>query len=633
VPRIEAEPHTLLHVVWANALHDPKRVAYREKARGIWHEITWSDVFEMVTRCAAGLHSLGFQPGDGVLILGDNNVRLYAGMLATALLRGHAMPAFPDAGPEELLNIAGELPLRAVLVSDQEQTDKALDLRRKGCNTGTIVYDDPRGLRGYADLEMKSWSSLLEIGAAHLAANSGLVQLWLDALREGDPAVLVHSSGTTGKPKGIVLSHRNVLAVGRACLEADVMKPGCELIAYLPMAWIGDLQITVVNAFLGKCVVNVPESQETVMHDLREVAPSFYLATPRSWEQLLTSIQVAMEDATPLKKWVYAFFVDLAIAQERRMLSGANPGIAGRLLRRCGDLLVFGPIKDKFGLSRVTHAWTGGEAIGEDTFLFYRALGLRLRQLYGQSELSAFATVQSSEGVKLHTVGRPIRGVEIRISDAGEVMVRAPGVFAGYLHQPDATAQALQDGWLRTGDAGHLEGDQLVIQGRFAEMVSTAAGTRYVPTSIENRLKFSAYVKDAAVFGAGRGHLTALVCIDFNAVGHWAQVNGVSYTSYADLAQNPRVLELVTQAIRRVNAIQPDGLKIHRFVCLHKEFDADDGEITRTRKLRRNVVEGMYAPLIEALYQEVPQVVMQAKVTYETGEVGFIERKLELRAV
>ncbi len=631
--RIEAEPHSLLHVVQANAQQDPKGVVYREKARGIWHDITWLELFAMVSRCAAGLHSLGLQPGDGVLILGDNNVRLYAGMLATALLRGHAMPAFPDASPDELMHIASELPLRAVLVSDQEQADKALDLRRKGQKTGTIVYDDPRGLRGYADLDIQSWSGLLEVGDARLAADPALVQGWMDALQEDDPAVLVHSSGTTGKPKGIVLSHRNMLAVGRACLEADVMPPGCELVAYLPMAWIGDLQITVVNAFLGKCVVNVPESQDTVMHDLREVAPSFYLATPRSWENLLTSIQVAMEDATPLKKRVYRFFVDIAIKQERLALSGVEPSFTGRLLRWLGDQLVFGPIKDKFGLSRVTHAWTGGEAIGEDTFLFYRAMGLRLRQLYGQSELSAFATVQSSRDVKLHTVGRPIRGVEIRISDDGEVMVRSPGVFSGYLHQPDATANALQGGWLRTGDAGHMDGDELVIQGRFAELVSTAAGVRYVPTSIENRLKFSAYIKDAAVFGAGRDHLTALVCIDFSAVGHWAQVNGVSYTSYADLAQNPRVQELVAQAVQSINETQPDGLKIRRFACLHKEFDPDDGEITRTRKLRRNVVESKYSSLIEALYQERSQIVMQAKVTYETGEVGFIERPLQLREV
>lgn len=629
----KAEPRTLLHVVHANARQNPERVVYREKARGIWHDITWSELFEMVTRCAAGLHSLGFQPGDGVLVLGDNNVRLYAGMLATALLRGHAMPAFPDAGPDELMHIASELPLRAVLVSDQEQADKALDLRRKGRTTGTIVYDDPRGLGRYADTEMQSWSNLLEIGEASLTSGAGLVQGWLDALRDDDPAVLVHSSGTTGKPKGIVLSHRNVLAVGRACLEADVMTPGCELVAYLPMAWIGDFQITVVNAFLGGCVVNVPESQETVMQDLREVAPSFYLATPRSWENLLTSIRVAMEDATPLKKRVYRLFVDRAIAQERATLTGVKPSSAGRLLRWCADRLVFDPIKDKYGLSYVTHAWTGGEAIGEDTFLFYRAMGLRLRQLYGQSELSAFATVQTAEDVKLHTVGRPIQGVEIRISDDGEVMVRSPGVFAGYLHQPDATAQALQDGWLRTGDAGHMEGDQLVIQGRFAEMVSTAAGVRYVPTSIENRLKFSAYIRDAAVFGAGRDHLTALVCIDFSAVGHWAQVNGVSYTSYADLAQNPRVHELVAQGIQHINGTQPGGLKIQRFVCLHKEFDPDDGEITRTRKLRRNVVENMYASVIEALYQQQSHVVVQAKVTYETGEFGFIERKLALREV
>ena len=629
------DPHspTLAHLLQANAQAAPQQPAYREKARGIWHQTTWSAFFDIVTQCAAGLHARGFTAGDGVLILGDNNVRLYAGMIATSLLRGYATPAFPDAGPDELMHMASEVPLRAVLAGDQEQADKAFDLRKKGVTTGVVVYDDPRGMRGYSEADMCAWDELLAEGRAYLAAHPGQVQQWLDAMREDDPAVLVHSSGTTGKPKGIVLSHRNVLAVARGCLEADVVKPGEQMVAYLPMAWIGDLQITVALAFLGRCVINVPESQETVMHDLREVAPEFYLATPRSWENLLTSIQVAMEDATPLKKRAYRYFVDRAIAQERRVLAGEPPGFGDAVLRWFGERLVYGPIKDKYGLSRVTHAWTGGEAIGEDTFLFYRALGLRLRQLYGQSELAAFATVQSATDVKLHTVGRPLKGVEIRISEEGEVLVRSPGVFQGYLHLPEATAKALQDGWLHTGDAGHMEGDQLVIQGRFSEVVRTAGGDRYVPTAIENQLKFSPYIKDAAVFGAGRDCLTALICIDFGAVGHWAQVNGISYVSYADLSQNPRVHELVAEAIQRVNRTQPEELRLRRFACLHKEFDADDGEITRTRKLRRNVVENLYATVIDALYGDRSEVVMQARVTYETGEVGTTERKLALNGV
>lgn len=631
--RTDATSHTLLHVLRNNARTTPDGIAFREKYRGIWRNLTWGELLDDVTRCAAGLRALGMEPGEGVLILGDNNVRLYTGLLAVSLLRGNAMPAFPDAGPDELAHIAQQCALRAVLVSDQEQADKAIELRRRGIETGTIIYDDPRGLKDYTDSDLRSWADVCANDAAAHSADVGLVEGWFDELREDDPAVLVHSSGTTGKPKCIVLSHRNVLSVGRACLEADVIEPGSELVAYLPMGWIGDIQISIVNAFLGRCTVNVPESQETVMHDLREVAPDFYLATPRSWENLLTSIQVAMEDATPLKKRIYRFFIEAAVQHEQRLMAGDGKDVVGGVLRWFGERLVFGPIKDKFGLSRVTHAWTGGEAIGEDTFLYYRALGLRLRQLYGQSELSAFATVQAAGDTKVHSVGRPISGVEIRISEEGEVMIRSPGVFSGYLNQPDATEKALKDGWLHSGDAGRMEDGELIIEGRFSELVSTAGGDRYVPTAIENRLKFSPYIRDAAVYGAGRDFLVALICIDFSSVGHWAQINGVSYTSYAGLAQNPKVQDIVEEAVQRVNQTQPEGLRIRRFACLHKEFDPDDGEITRTRKLRRNVVETMYAPVIDALHEEQDEVVLQTRVTYETGEVGSIERRLDLRGI
>lgn len=632
MPDTDPRQRSLLHVLQANALARPDAPALREKARGIWHETSWAAYHEQVQQCAAGLRAHGFEAGDGLLVLGDNGARLYAGMLAAALLRGYAVPAFPDAGPQELRQFAREVRLRAVLVSDQEQADKAIALRQAGCDTGIIVYDDPRGMRHYDEPDMLDWCSLLADGAAALAADPGLGQRLLDAVQPDDPAVLVHSSGTTGRPKGILLSHRNVLFVGHACLKADMLAPGCEILAYLPMAWIGDFEISVVAGMLACCVLDIPESQETVLRDLREVAPSFYLATPRSWENLLTRIQVAMEDATPLKRRIYRLFLDRVMEDERRALAGTPPGPGAAVLRWLGEQLVFGPIKDRFGLSRVTHAWTGGEAIGEDTFLFYRALGLRLRQLYGQSELSAFATLQSDQEVRLHTVGRALEGVELRISDEGEVLVRSPGVFDGYLPVDGVpAAQPLRDGWLHTGDAGTLEPDgQLVILGRHADLVCTAAGERYVPTSIENRLKFSPYVKDAAVVGAGRPFLSALVCIDFGSVGHWAQMNGVAYVSYADLAQNPRVQTLVAEAVERANRSLPPGLRLRRFVCLPKEFDADDGEITRTRKLRRGTVEALYAPVIEALYAGAAEVVMTAHVTYESGAVGRMERRLVL---
>mgnify|MGYP000476324571 CR=1 FL=1 len=399
-------------------------------------------------------------------------------------------------------------------------------------------------------------------------------------------------------------------------------------------AWVGDFAITVAAGVALHFTINIPERQETVLHDLREVAPTFYLAAPRSWDNMLTTIQVRMEDSTPLKKWLYDVFMNSALAAERRKLEGKQPSLKERLMRPLGELLVFGPIKDQLGLTRLRNAFTGGEAIGEDTFVFYRALGVKLRQFYGQTESSAFNALQDIEEVRLHTVGKPLPGVEVKIGDNGEIMVRSGSVFSGYYKLENATREALEDGWLRTGDAGYVEPDgHMVVLGRLSEVVYTSKGERYIPNYIENRLKFSPYIKDVAVLGSGRDTLAAIICIDKEPVGHWAEVRGISYMSYADLSQNPEVIELVTAAVKRVNSILPDGLKLHHFVSLHKEFDPDDGEVTRTRKLRRNVVEQRYAPIIDAIYGGQKTVTMKAQITYESGEVGTIERQLSVQEI
>lgn len=400
------------------------------------------------------------------------------------------------------------------------------------------------------------------------------------------------------------------------------------------MAWVGDFAITVGAGVAMHFTINIPERQETVLHDLREAAPTFYLAAPRSWDNMLTTIQVRMEDSTPLKKWLYDAFMNSALAAERRKLEGKQPGLKERLMRQLGEWLIFGPIKDQLGLTRLRSAFTGGEAIGEDTFVFYRALGVKLRQFYGQTESSAFNALQDAEEVRLHTVGRPLPGVEVKISDNGEIMVRSGSVFSGYYKLEKATQEALADGWLRTGDAGYVEPDgHMVVLGRLSEVVHTAQGERYIPNYIENRLKFSPYIKDVAVLGSGRATLAAIICIDKETVGHWAEVRGISYMSYADLSQIPEVMQLIATAIQRVNSILPDGLKLRHFVSLHKEFDPDDGEITRTRKLRRNVVEERYAPIIDAIYGGQKTVTMKARITYESGEIGTIERQLSVQEV
>jgi long-chain acyl-CoA synthetase len=622
---------TLVRVLARNAEAFPDRVAMREKSKGIWQETTWRELLDIVLRCAAGLETLGFKAGEVMLVLGDNRPRLYAGMLAAGALGGYAMPAYPDATLDEIRHFVHEAGARFMLAEDQEQVDKMLELRVQGAAIEHIIYDDPRGLTAYANPGLVSWDSIQARGAERLAASGAQAELIARALPD-DPAVFVHSSGSTGKPKGVVLSHRNLLAGVRNAYQGKAFDFGESILAYLPMAWVGDFAVTMAAGIALHFTINVPERQETVLQNLREIAPTFYLAAPRSWDNMLTAIQVRVEDSTWLKRRVYDYFMALAISAEKRKLDGKDSTLKQRLLGPLGEWLVSGPIKDQFGLTRLRGAFTGGEAMGEDTFVFYRALGIKLRQLYGQTESCAYNAIQGVDEVRLHTVGRPLPGVELKITDAGEILIRSGSVFSGYFNLEEATRETLEDGWLHTGDAGYVEPDgHLVVLGRVSDVVHTAKGERYIPNYIENRLKFSPYIKDAAVVGRGRDTLAALICIDKDAVGLWAELRGISHMSYADLSQKPQVIELVASAVRHVNSTLLEGLQLRQFVCLHKEFDADDGEITRTRKIRRNVVEERYQPIIDAIYERKRTVLMKAQISYESGEVGVIERTLSVQ--
>lgn len=620
---------TLTRLLALNARSHPNKVAMREKALGIWQEFTWAQVLEEVMAIAAGLEQLGFAENDAMLVVGDNRVRLYLGMLAAGALKGYAMPVYPDANPDEVQHFASEAHARFALAEDQEQVDKLLDLRESAPSLRHIIYDDHRGVTAYKAEGLVSWDQLRAAGAKRLAAEPRLQDSLIARSVPEGPAVFVHSSGTTGKPKGVVLQNRNMLAgVGNA-FRGKVFGFDEEILAYLPMAWIGDFAVTMAAGIALRFVINIPERQETVLRNLREIAPTVYLAAPRSWDNLLTTIRVRMEDSTPLKKRIFDHFINLGVAVQRLKLEGKVPSLSQRLQYRLGEFLLYGPIKDQFGLNRMSTALTGGEAMGEDTFLFYRALGINLRQLYGQTESCAFNSVQAADEVQLHTVGRPLPGVEARIAEDGEIILRSGSIFSGYFNNEESTRKTLVDGWLHTGDAGYIEKDgHLVVLGRLAEVVHTAKGERYIPNYIENRIKFSPYIRDVAVLGAGRDVLTAIVCIDLESVGHWAEVRGIAYISYSDLSQKPEVRELVVNEIRRVNRVLPEPLRIMRFVDLHKEFDPDDGEITRTRKLRRNVIEERYKAVIDALYSSAESVVMKAQITYDSGDIGVIERNL-----
>lgn len=630
----DGEPSTLVAALHRNAATYGSRIAFRERRYGIWQEQSWAEVLDETMAIAIGLESAGLKPGDVMTLIGDNRPRLYYAMFAAMMLRAIPSPAYPDVPLEELIAATRHGAPKLAIAEDQEQVDKLIELREATGRPTVIAFDDDRGLRGYPGNGLVSLDALIETGRKRLAAEPGLIPRLLTAAQPGDYAVLLHSSGTTGVPKGIPLTHQNATRGVLNAAASGYFHRHDEIFAYLPMAWVGDFAFIVSAAVVMTCITNIPERQETVLHDLRQASPTFYLAAPRAWDQMLTRIQVGMQDSTPLKRKLFEIFMPRAVALEKKRLAGHSPTLTERLIDRIGDLVIRAPLRDWIGLARCDRAYTGGEALGEDTFVFFRALGIKLKQFYGQTETCALTAAQQEGHVKLHTVGRPMQGVEIKLNEDGEILVRSPSVFTGYFDDPESTAKALVDGWLHTGDAGRIEPDgDLVVLGRVSEVVRTAAGERYIPNFIENRLKFSQYIRNVAVLGAGRDRLTAIICIDFDAVGHWAEERAISYTSYADLSQKAEVQALIGSVVDHVNEIQPEGLKIRRFVNLHKDFDADDGEITRTRKLRRNVIESHYATLIDALYGPARECTFRAVITYENGGKGEIIRTLTISEV
>lgn len=632
--REDGFPATLVAAVARNAAEHGGRIAFREREHGIWREWSWADALHEVLAVAAGLEARGLKRGDALTVVGDNRASIYFSMLAANALGAFPSPVYPDVPVDQFDAFMRFGDPKIALAEDQEQVDKLLDLRARTGRPGTIVFDDPRGMASYGEAGIVSIAEIRAEGVRILAERPQLAADLVTRARGDDVAVLLYSSGTTGLPKGIPLKHRNVVGGVRNAEAGGYFRRHEELFAYLPTAWVGDFIFTLGAGVLLVATINIPERQETALHDLREVAPTFYLAAPRAWDNMLTRVQVGMADSTPLKRRLFDYFMPRAIELERKRLAGKPIGLGERIRDRLGNILVYGPIKDFLGLSRAERAFTGGEAMGEETFLFFRGLGIKLKQFYGQTETCALSAAQVEGSVKLHTVGKAMPNVEVRIADDGEILLRSASVIDGYADDPQASAEALVDGWLRTGDAGYLEADgHLVVLGRVSEVVRTAGGERFIPNFIENRIKFSSFVRNVAVIGAGRDELVAIVCIDYEAAGHWAERRAITYGSYAELSQKPEVLDLIAGVIAHVNETQPPALRVRRFVNLHKDFDADDGEITRTRKLRRGVIEKSYAPLIEALYSGQSRVTFEAAITYEDGTRGVLSRDLEIREV
>ncbi|PYO23711.1 MAG: long-chain fatty acid--CoA ligase [Candidatus Rokuibacteriota bacterium] len=631
------EHDTFPKLARANAQRLPDGVAIREKDYGIWQSTTWADYLTQARAIALGLASLGLSRGDKVAIVGDNRPQLYWAVLATQALGGVPVPLYQDSIEKEMEYIVDHAEARFAIVEDQEQVDKLLALRPRCPRLETIVYDDPRGLRAYSETCLMSLAELQEAGRKFDIGHPTYFDDELARGRGEDVAIICYTSGTTGTPKGAMLSHRNLIVTARNAAEAEGLQPDEEILSYLPMAWVGDHVFSYAQAILVAFAINCPESAATVLSDLREIGPTYFFAPPRIWESLLTNVMVRIEDCAWPKRRLVRFFLDVAQDLERARLSGRRGAAWRRLLYPLGRLLVYGPLRDNLGMRRVRRAYTAGEAIGPEIFVFFRGLGINVKQLYGMTEASVFVTIQRDGDVRLDSVGTPIKDVELKISPEGEVLYRSPGIFQGYYKNEAATRQVmLEGGWMRSGDAGFLDAaGQLKIIDRAQDLSRLSDGTIFAPKYIENKLKFSPYVKEAVCIGQDRPYVAALVNIDLTAVGNWAERRSIAYTSYTDLSQKPEVYEVIEQEVERVNrSLLEDevlkGAQIRKFLILHKELDPDDEEITRTRKVRRGYIGQKYAALIDALYGPHDRAQVEAKVTYEDGRVGMVRADVRI---
>jgi long-chain acyl-CoA synthetase len=600
--------------------------AMREKTMGIWRTLSWSDYATLVREFALGIASLGFGRGDVLAVIGDNRPQLYGAQLAAMSLGGIAAPLYQDAPADELVYVLEHAEASIVVAEDQEQVDKILAVRERLPKLRTVVYEDSRGMFHYRDANLRSFEQVRDAGREFERQNP---RHYAEALASGKPddvALLCYTSGTTGRPKGAMLTHANLLASGGAFLRLTDLKPEDDWLAYLPMAWVGDAVYTLVLQMMAGFACNCPESPETVQRDLRELGPSAFLAAPRIWENLLTQIQVKAADASWLKRRAFEFFRDRAIEAELLSTDGKPLPAGLRLATALGEWLVYGPVRDQIGLRRARWCLTGGAPLGADTFRFFRAFGINLKQVYGSTELGAFVSVQPDTEANPNTVGPPGPGIEVRIAESGEVLVRGANVFRGYHKQAEATREAIDaEGWFHTGDAGFIDPQgHLAIIDRAKDVGKLGAGenegTPFAPQFVENKLKFSPYIGEAITFGDGRPHVTAMIAIALAPVGNWAERRGLAYSGYQDLAQKPEVRALIREEIAKCNQGLLAATRVRRFLLLAKDFDADDAEITRTRKLRRSVIAGKYATVIDALYNGAPEAEIATEVTYEDGQ-------------
>jgi long-chain acyl-CoA synthetase len=635
-----AAEDTIPKLLARNARQWPSRTAFREKDFGIWQSWTWAQVNEQVRSLACGLHALGLKRGDKLAVIGDNRPQLYWAMAAAQAIGAVPVPVYQDSITEETHYVLDHAEVRYALVEDQEQVDKVAAIKDRLPRLEILVYEDARGLRHYDQPYLRSYAQLIEEGRARDRADPAALDAEIAQGRGSDLAIILYTSGTTGRSKGVLLTYDNLVITAVNANASERIRGDEDVLAYLPMAWAGDHIFSFVQAIAAGFTVNCPESPATVMNDLREIGPTFFFAPPRIFENVLTQVMIRMEDAGWIKRRLFKYFMALARRCGARILERKPVAFADRLLYAAGEVLVYAPLRNVLGFRRIRRAYTAGEAIGPDIFDFYRSIGVNVKQLFGMTEASVYITMQPDDDVKPDTVGVPMNDIEVKVSETGEVLFKSPGVFQGYYKNPEATAETkTADGWVRTGDAGFIGPDgHLKIIDRAKDVGRLTDGTLFAPKYIENKLKFFPDIKEAVCVGDGKAFVAVMINIDLEAVGNWAERRGLTYTSYTDLATRREVYDLIQSNIERVNrdlAADPNlaGSQIKRFLILHKELDADDGELTRTRKVRRRIIAERYGALIAALYGDRDHVQVEAKVTYEDGRSGVLKADLAIRSV
>jgi long-chain acyl-CoA synthetase len=615
----------------------------RHKDLGIWKEWNWSEVCSEVQSFAIGLKDLGFKPGDKVAIIGANRPRLYWSFAAIQSIGAIPIPMYSDSVAEEMVYVLEHAGVKFAVCQDQEQVDKVLSVQEQLPLLEKLIYDEPRGLREYDADFILAISDVQKRGKKAIERDRTQDVEWrmgIDKLVSDELCVMLYTSGTTGKPKGVMLSHNNLIITSINANAFDNLDHKEETIAYLPLAWVGDHVFSYTQSLTAGYCVCCPESLDTITSDRREIAPTYFFAPPRVFETLLTNITVAMEDASRPKRAMFAHFVDVAKRHGEAVLNGESVGPVARLHYAIGEMCVYGPLKNRLGMSKVRVAYTAGEAIGPDIFRFYRSLGINLKQLYGQTEASVYITAQPDGQIDVNTVGTASPGVELKIDDSGEVLYRSPGVFLGYYENEAATASTKNaEGWVHTGDAGYIDDKgHLRIIDRAKDVGKLNDGSLFPPKYIENKLKFFSTIKEVVAFGDQRDFVSAFINIDLTAVSNWAERNNIVYGSYQELAGHPLVYGMVEKHIEQVNLdllAEPRvaGATIKRFLILHKELDADDGELTRTQKVRRAFINERYEPLIEALYSDKDSQFVSTTVVYEDGRKGTIDADVVLRTL